>query len=237
MKRQFMRGTFNILFVLAGTVVVFATVAIATSLVSGRTPQVHATTEQTVPTIAPQPPLPTDTVPPKVGELIQNIAIEAHNPGTSKSLSMRVTDAAPVITQQEAQQIALDAGYPFAMGGVYEDREVTVNAVYGLLTHGQPADTSGLRMGDGVSPVAGPCKGWIGPCDWPVHTCRAGVCQDTGKRIGRIQNRPYWLLDYGNIISERQACSGCPKQTFNHVVLLVDAQDKFVLSGYSYTAP
>ncbi len=232
-----LRAASRVLLIIAGTIAVMIMVSFITVLATGRISSVNATSANSVPTIVPPTPRPTNVVPPKVGDLINNAALHAINRGGTPILTMRVTDQAPLITQQEAQQIAFDASYPYAFGGNYEGREITVNAVYGLLSHGFPGDTSGLHLGDDVTPLTGPCAGWVGPCNIPVKTCRDGVCKDTGKTIPRIEQRPYWLLDYEGFHFERQACPDCPIQVFNHAVLVVDAQDKFVLMGFPYTSP
>lgn len=231
--RTILRGVL----VATGTALVILSVSLLTFALSGRAAAVQATSAQAVPTIAPLTPVPTTTVAPRVGDLILYPALQAVNPGGNTMLTMRVTDKAPLITQQEAQQVALDTGYAYAVDNMYGGRKLTLTSVYGLLTYGQPGDTSGLHGGDGKSPLTGSCAGWLGPCNFPIQTCQVGRCQDTGRTIGRIEDRPYWLLDYGNVLWERQGCPGCPKQTFNHVVLIVDAQDKFVLMGFGYTAP
>lgn len=233
----FLRGGLKALLIIAGTILIIVSVGVLTLVLSGRLSAARATSVQAVATVVPPMVAPTSTAPLKAGDRLQHPALQAINRGGAQTLVMQVTDQAPVMTLQEAQQIALDTGYPYAFGGTYEGREITVTGVYGLLTHGAPGDTTGIYAGDGKSPLTGPCAGWVGLCNVPVQTCRAGSCQDTGKRIGRIENRPYWLLDYTGFNVERQACPTCPKQIFNHGVIVVDAQDKFVLMGYPYTAP
>jgi len=142
--------------------------------------------------------------------------------------SMLYTSHPPLISQQEAMQIVADRGVPWARGGQWQGKPVTIDTTYGLATLGQPGDTTGLHKGDNM-PLIGECAGWIGLCGLQVQPCHNGACINTGKVLGRLVNRPIWLLDYGNI-----SAVGSKGPPNNHAVYIVDATEKFVLLIISY---
>jgi hypothetical protein len=243
--RRFMRRATNMLLVIFGTMAVYMGITAVTGIIVRNQ---SAAAQSTQPPLSPGTDIPAATTAPanppvtvlpaipagaKVGDLIQHPSLVGND------IALRVTDTAPPISAEAAMQVAQDTGYPYALGGLYEGREVTVTARFGRLTYGRPGDTTGLHGADGVSPLTGACAGWIGPCNWPVQTCHAGQCSRTDKVIPRIENRPYWILDYANVIGPGGVgCDGCPEPpVHNHTVLIVDALDKFVLMGYGYTAP
>ena len=172
------------------------------------------------------------------GDTMRDIAIDAFNLSRHTNLSLRFTKAAPLITQQEAMQVVRDSGVVWGLGGDFQDKPVTVRALYGQLTLGRPEDTLGLDTGDNQQALSSECAGWVGPCNVPVKRCIEDNCQNTGKVINRIENRPYWIIDYGNTIISHSGCPTCLAQApYNHTVYAIDAQEKFVLMVWGYTAP
>ncbi|MCG8349501.1 MAG: hypothetical protein MI924_17180 [Chloroflexales bacterium] len=225
----------NILLVIFGTMVIFIAVAAIVSILMRRhTDSTYAAVAQ-----ATDPSITALSVTPlKEGDLIQDIAIDAFNPPHQPpNLSLRFTNATPLITQQEAMQVVRDLGVVWGLGGDFQGKPVTIRALYGQLTLGQPGDTSGLHTGDNRQ-LSAECVGWVGPCNVPINRCIEGNCQDTGRVITRIENRLYWIIDYGNTIMYQGGCPMCPEQEpYNHTVYAVDAQEKFVLMVWGYTAP
>lgn len=178
----------------------------------------------------------------QTGVALRHPALQSHHPDGDINGALRVTSTAdpPIITQQEAQQIAVDTGYTYALNRTSDTQHLTLEGLYGLATIGIAADTSGLSAylpDGGAHPLPTACSGWVGPCPMPIVICKAGQCTDTGKRLGPIKDRPVWVLDYGGFHWERQGCPACPKQLFTHAVIVVDAQEKFVVLGYGYTSP
>lgn len=197
-----------------------------------------AATPTAPPTVSPTPAATPTMV---VGAYIRHPALQGGNAGGRIDGDIRVkyTDAPPVISLEEAQQIALDTGYTYALSLKDGARQLTLDGVYGLATIGMEADTSGLHAytpDGGAQPYPTECAGWAGPCPMPIAICKNGACVDTGRRLGPIRNRPYWFLDYGGFHVERQGCAGCPIQIFTNAVIAVDAQERMVLMGYAYTA-
>jgi hypothetical protein len=115
-------------------------------------------------------------------------------------------------------------GLPFAFGGTFNGKTVSLTATYGLATFGK-------RNQNGL---------WEGSVNIPIQTCNAdGKCNPTGKYLDHIENRPVWILDYGNTewpASARPcATSLCPTPTvYNHSVYAVDAITGAPLFGWPY---
>jgi hypothetical protein len=158
-------------------------------------------------TIPPTPPIATPTVQmtisaptatPAIGEII-NIPSAVRG-----DLTVRRTDIAPLISQQEAQQVLKDYGIIWAFEDTQSIPSVTLLATYGLVTQGRPTP-------DG--------KDWIG---------NRNIRLSNGTILPYIENRPMWILDYGNV-----AVQGSMK-TFNHLACLVDAETKTLIVGWMY---
>ena len=129
---------------------------------------------------------------------------------------VRRTDATPLATLQEVRQALNDRGLDFAVTGKFEDKPVTLIAVYGLVTMGGPT-------ADG--------KAWLG---------MQNVSLPNGMILPHIENRLMWVLDFGNtnFPAAGPACMSdpCPTpQIFNHSVYTFDAETKTLISGDFYT--
>lgn len=117
-------------------------------------------------------------------------------------LTLVPVTVAPLISKAEALQIVRDK----IPAPVVHNNDPVV-AMYGLATFGKPGEVG---------------KPWLGDRNIPLPT---------GEVLDHIENRPMWILDFGNIpggISSR-ADSG-----HNHVVYAVDAQTRAILLIWSY---
>ncbi len=135
----------------------------------------------------------------------------------------------PLISLQQARTAVYNNGMSWALGGTQNGKTVTLTAVYGLVTLGAP-NTNGNG------------KGWLGPQNIDLPTCSTdGKCTSTGIILNHIENRPMWVLDYGNtdFPAPGPACltTPCPTpQIFNHSVYTVDGQTGAIFTIDFYTA-
>ncbi len=143
--------------------------------------------------------LPSPVATPAVGEVIP---LPASTPG---GLTLVQTDKVPAFSQQEAMQIVHDFGIPFALGGDWEGLQVTVSAAYGLGTFGHPGP---------------PGMPWVGLQHVPL--------KGTDVVLDHIENRPMWILDYGNVRA------GGSQAEFRHAVYAVDEETRSVLTIWFY---
>ena len=166
---------------------------------------------QVVGTVAPVPatatPVPA-TATPAAGEAIPLPAALS----TPAGLSLIRAAVPPAISQQAAMQAIADQwGVPWALGGQWEGKPVTVQAWYGLATFGEPN-----RNG----------KGWIG---------YQNIRLETGEVLDHIENRPVWIIDYGNTVFHSAGCPGCPPPPkYNHTVYAVDVLTGTVMMVWPY---
>ncbi len=112
---------------------------------------------------------------------------------------LRRSPRPPVMTQQEAMQVVYDHNiWPYAFGGEYKGRKITITVAYGLASFGHSTDLSGFA---GYKPENLPesCRNFVGPCHIEAERCAKGQCTPTGQILERITNRPTWLLVYENI--------------------------------------
>jgi hypothetical protein len=123
----------------------------------------------------------------------------------SGELTLTPDPNAPVFSQQEAMQVVSNFGIPFALGGAYQGQVVSLAASYGIGTFGHPG---------------GPGQPWIGDVNIPL--------KGTSTVLDHIENRPMWILDYGNIVAYGS------QATFNHAVYAVDIQTRSVLKIWFY---
>ena len=157
------------------------------------------------------------------------IIVAAYIP-TWTNLVLRSTTTAPLISQQEAQQVIADAGVSWAFGGQVAGKTVTVDAVHGLGTIGQPGSTDKLALPDGSHPT-GACQGWLGICNYPVKKCINGTCTATGQVIDRFQDRPMWVIHYANLTGYTSG------GTTNHGVVVIDDATRSQVMSWNYTGP
>ncbi len=143
--------------------------------------------------------IPSPATTPAVGEVIPLPS------STSGGLTLIRTDTVPAFSQQEAMQIVHDFGIPFALGGDWEGLQVTVAAAYGLGTFGRPG---------------GPGLPWLGDRYFPL--------KGTDVVLDHIENRPMWILDYGNVRA------GGSRAVFRHAVYAVDEETRSVLKIWFY---
>ncbi|HEX2915038.1 MAG TPA: hypothetical protein VH186_29865 [Chloroflexia bacterium] len=134
----------------------------------------------------------------------------------------------PLISLQEARSAVYNRGISWALGGNLNGQAVTLTAAYGLVTIGSPTATG---------------NGWLGPQNIPLSICTTdGKCSPTNAVLNHIENRPMWVLDYGNtnFPANGPACvsTPCPTpQIYNHSVYTVNAQTRAVITADFYTAP
>ena len=102
-------------------------------------------------------------------------------------------------------QVVKSFGVPFGLGGEYEGQAVNVTAAYGIGTFGHSG---------------GPGQPWIGDRNVPL--------KGTNTVLDHIENRPMWILDYGNVIAYGT------QATFNHAVYAIDIQTRSVLMIWFY---
>lgn len=119
----------------------------------------------------------------------------------------------PPFSREEAMRVVATR-FPWGLGGAWEGTPVTVHAWYGLGTIGQ----------------RGPTGGWSGSVNIPL---------DTGDTLDHIEDRPLWLLDYGNVPGIiGSGCPGClPPPVYNHNVYAIDAATRSLLWTASYADP
>ncbi|MBN9392593.1 MAG: hypothetical protein J0I20_31450 [Chloroflexi bacterium] len=162
-----------------------------------------------------------------VDKFVSGAAVQAN-----KMLKIVATDEPPVLSETEAFQVVQNAGIPWAFGGFYKDRRVSVSPIYGLATLGFAGDTSNIYTSKGTHPT-GACANWIGPCNFPILKCNLGKCLDTGRVIERFENRPVWIIDYGNILWQNGG-TGSVAPASNHAVYLIDALEKAFIVAWGY---
>ncbi len=143
--------------------------------------------------------MPLPVATPAVGEVIPLSS------STSGELTLIVTEKAPAFSQQEAMQIVHDFGIPFALGGDWEGLQVTVSATYGIGTFGRPGSPGLPWLGNRHAPLKG-----------------------TDVVLDHIENRPMWILDYGNVRV------GGSRAEFRHAVYAVDEETRSVLKIWAY---
>lgn len=158
---------------------------------------------------------------------ITHPAIEAN-----KMLKVKSTSIPSALSQIEALQVVHNAGIPWALGGLYNNKTVTITSIYGLATLGFAGDTSNIYTAQGTHP-SGNCANWFGPCDFPISSCNLGKCVDTGRVIDRFENRPMWIIDYGNTLWQNGG-SGSAAPASNHTVYLVDVAEKVAIVAWGY---
>lgn len=112
----------------------------------------------------------------------------------------------PSFSQQDAMQIVKAVGVPWALGGTYQDQQVSVSAHYGIGTLGHADPTERVP--------------WVGPRNVPI--------KGTNIVLDHIADRPMWILDYGNV-----AAYGT-QITYNHAVYVVDEQTRTLLITFFY---
>jgi len=149
---------------------------------------------------------------------------------TWTNVTLRQTTLPPAISQQGAMQVVADRGVAWGLGGQVDGKTVTVTAVHGLGTIGHPGDTASLHLPQGGQ-VAAECVNWLGPCHFPTQQCAKGVCAAAGPIIGRVENRPLWILDYGNTTFVTS------HSVLNHSVYAVDEVTRSVLQVWGYQGP
>lgn len=155
-----------------------------------------------------------------VGNVISTPAIQS-----GPSVTFRALTTAPGISQHDAQQAIDNRGVPGAFGGAVNGKQVTATAIHGVATFGHP----GTRSAANGSPLSGGCVNWFGPCNLPVEQCVKGVgCSRTSAVIPRLENRPMWIIDLGNIEFRGS------HSTFNHAVYAVDDATRSVVYAWFY---
>lgn len=123
-------------------------------------------------------------------------------------------DAQPVNSQEQIMRAIADLGVPWALGGEWNGKTVTIQAYYGLATQGRP----------GVNGMP-----WEGVLNIPLPN---------GVMLDRIENRAMWIIDYGNTEFADSGCPDCAAQPKkNHSVYLIDDATAAVLLVWGYTAP
>ncbi|HMM42205.1 MAG TPA: hypothetical protein PKA95_09915 [Thermomicrobiales bacterium] len=128
-----------------------------------------------------------------------------------QDLTIIRTDAPPLISQADAMDAVSRLGVPWGQGGEWEGREVTVAATYGLVTAGRPGE-------DG--------KPWVGLRNIPLPD---------GTTLDHIEDRPMWVIDYGNTYFVGAGCPECtPPPDYNHSVYLIDAATASVWVVWGY---
>lgn len=131
-------------------------------------------------------------------------------------LHIRATNLVPSISQRDAMQVV----YNFTKQNWALGKNGNTWAQFGLVTIG----SSG-----------GAGKPWAGLRNIQVLNCSAGKCQNTGQVLDHIENRPMWILDYGNVDAPSLGVLPCPNCTTtpipdnNHIVYTVDVQTKTVM--------
>jgi hypothetical protein len=181
-----------------------ATASVAAAQMVGTVAPVPATATPVPATATPVP----ATATPAVGEVIPLPA----DLKMCADLSLVRAAVPPAISQQAAMQAIADQwGVPWALGGQWEGKPVTVQAWYGLATFGEPN-----RNG----------QGWIGD---------RNIRLITGEVLDHIENRPVWIIDYGNTVFHAAGCPGCPPPPkYNPTVYAVDVLTGTVMMVWPY---
>jgi len=134
------------------------------------------------------------------------------------NLTLSWTSQLPLITQQEVVNILHQSGVKWEAGTQRADKTITLTAIHGLATFGHAGDTSGIALPDESYPK-GACANWLGPCPLPIIKCTdGGICGDTGRVHGRLEKRPMWIIDYGNMLIESGGSPLGQPSTANHIV-------------------
>lgn len=162
--------------------------------------------------------VPTVAGTPQIGS---EIPLPFSGKGIGLSSFMRTPDL-PLISEQDAMKAIHNLGINFAYGGQFNGKTVTVWAAFGLGTLGEPGKNG---------------QGWVGEQHFPVRTCESsGKCTETGQFLDRIDHRPMWVIDYGNLdipVGAPPPWNPNPPPLTNSVYF-VDAQMKSVLITESY---
>lgn len=87
----------------------------------------------------------------------------------------------------------------------------TVTATFGLATFGW---------------FDSPTQSWIGIQNVPMPS---------GETLSRIENRPMWIVDYGDMAVDGAGCPECAPASFNHLVYAVDVRTKAILFTWAYS--
>jgi hypothetical protein len=159
----------------------------------------------------------------KAGEKIL-APFEVHVP-----ISVLSTLETPIASLQKARTAVFNDGMSWALGGTFNGKIVTLTAVFGLVTLGAPNN-------------GGNKQGWLGPQNINIPTCSSdGKCIPSDTTLAHIENRPMWVLDFGNTDQPAagQACftTPCPTpQIFNHSVYTIDDQSGAIITIDFYTS-
>ena len=148
--------------------------------------------------------------------------------GNRLSIKMFRTIDPPLISLEQAKKAIYNEGLDFSVTGILNGKVVTLDAAYGLVTLGTK-NTGGNK------------QGWLGPQNIPVPSCdSSGKCNPTDAILNHVENRPMWVLDFGNtdFPAAGVPCTSnpCPTpQIFNHSVYTVDAISGAVFTAEFYT--
>ena len=85
----------------------------------------------------------------------------------------------------------------------------------------------------GTNPVSGKpvtVRAWYG-----LATMNVGAVQlRDGQVFARVEQRPTWIIDYGNAVMKGAGCPGCPPPVYSHPVYAVDAPSGTVYLAWGY---
>ena len=127
-----------------------------------------------------------------------------------KDITLIAVDAPPVIPVEQVLRAIADIGVPWALGGQWNGKDVTITPYYGLATFGRP----------GLNGV------WEGDRNIPLPN---------GEVLDHSENRPMWIVDYGNTEFLAGGCPDCPEPPkYNHSVYAVDAATGQVWTIWGY---
>lgn len=127
-----------------------------------------------------------------------------------QDLTLRRTDSEPPISQNEAMEAVYDLGVPWGRGDDWERGPVTVDAHYGLATFGEQGN-------DEV---------WLGPRNVPLPS---------GEVLDHVEERPMWIIDYGNTVFHASGCPDCAEPPdYDHTVYAIDAETAEVWFVWGY---
>jgi len=158
-------------------------------------------------------------LPAKINTALVPMPFDAQLP----NVKIHQSDRQPKISQQFAMKVIYNISgkqlwaSPDGKGVTESGKAVTVSATFGLVNEGSLANG----------------RSWAGTVNLPVSVCDGdGNCKDTGKKIDHLENRPMWIIDYGNlgIPVFDVMCNGCtPAPVNNHMVYFVDADTGSVM--------
>ena len=195
-------------------------------------------------TLSPTPPssiiLPATKINVLFPSLVDGQVIQLPFLAVGPNLVLKKTSNPPLIGVDDAILAIKERGVDWALDGIYNGTPVEITLVQGLATFGQVGDTSNISLPDGTHPQ-GSCAGWLGPCNVPVKRCANGTCTDTGKVIGRLENRSSWIVDYkvNTSIAAAGGATSAPKvdPLKIHIVHVVDHAEKTLLMVWPYNEP